>query len=496
MLMKLIYFFIILFSASLLAQETDVPLKAQESDGTIKRVRAFLYHNHWGRKEVRIESAALPKVGSVNPVFGYGRDTDDDGKIDTWFMIDSDEGLKIHHIKTRQQWGLDVIEHQLLKRYESSRKSHISAAYGAIFGFLLMSVSHGWSSERELWRELMDIEEFSLRLHRSRSSGEITREQWEDSVDLIVAAYDQTIKRFERATGKEYWALAGADIVLWATGGIIAKFLSKGIGVIGRPVAQTAIMKDARIAVTRIAKGIKEKAHSQLIRFRGLKGTLVNALAAQAVKKRFPSQMRALMARNILYRKVIPPIMRTGIAVKKAALDWNYIAFMTGLQLTTEAFANSSEVWSSNPTTFARNVLSHPDIIQNVTYMSSNAFLMTAASHGIRAKGMRFAICGFIAMANSTISNIVIRGERDYERITLDTGWEAVVGNAQIQLDLAALKHFEQRAMRTGNPQMKLLGWAVVFVDQALGFAGYSKAAEYVSQNDKVDVQLVPVLAE
>jgi len=218
-------------------------------------------------------------------------------------------------------------------------------------------------------------------------------------------------------------------------------------------------------------------------------------IAAQTVRTQFPRQMRGLMAKNTLMKKLVPFVVRSGIAVKKALYDWKYIAFMGSLQISTEAFANRSEVYSPNPTTFAKNVLTHPDIIQNVGFMTTNAFFMTAASHGIRPRGVRFAACGFIALGNSSFTNFVIKGENDYQRVALDSGWEAIIGNTQVQIDLAALKHFEQKAAASGNPRLKLLGWAVVLVDQAAGFAGYSLATRSLNR-ETPDVQLVPVMAE
>jgi hypothetical protein len=174
---------------------------------------------------------------------------------------------------------------------------------------------------------------------------------------------------------------------------------------------------------------------------------------------------------------------------------------MAGIQLTTESFAHSSEVMSSSPTQFAKNVLTHPEIMQNVTYMTTDAYLMTAASLAIRPKGMRYATCGFIALGNSAVTNLVIKGEADYQRIALDTGWEAVVGNAQVQLDLKALSHFEEAAQKAKNPKLKLIGWAIVLVDQTAGFLGYSYATRALRPDEAEktktpDIQLVPVLVE
>lgn len=481
-------------------EEIRVRLTVQTVDSSTK-VQAYHYTNHWGRREIRLEADTLPRFGKVNPILGYGRDTDDDGNIDTWFMIDSDKGMVHYQLKSSMPWAHDAVEKELFKLYKSSAGAHFAAAYGAVFGFLMMSISHGFASERELWREIMDLEEFGLRLDRSMKSGELTREQWREAAALLGDGYSETIARFEKATGGDYWKLVGADMALWATGGIIVKGIMKVAKFVGRPISTTSVGQSTIRAVKKLVGGITDRARAQMTRFRSAAGVPVNALAAGMFKQNFPRTMRALMAKNLLMRKMVPIVVRPALAIKKAAREWKYIAFMAGIQITTESFAHSSEVMSSNPTQFAKNVLTHPEIMQNVTYMTTNAYLMTAASLAIKPKGIRYTTCGFIALGNSGITNLVIKGETDYQRVALDTGWEAIIGNAQVQLDLKALSHFEEAAQKAKNPKLKLLGWAIVLVNQTAGFIGYSYATRAIrpDETEKAktpDIQLVPVLAE
>lgn len=490
----------VLFSFSVWGEEIRVRLTVQTLDGTSK-VQAYHYTNHWGRREVRLEADTLPRFGKVNPILGYGRDTDDDGNIDSWFMIDDEKGLVRYTLNSSMPWAHDAVEKQLFKLYKSSAGAHFAASYGAVFGFLMMSVSHGFASEKELWREMMDLEEFSLRLDRSMKRGELTREQWREAAALLGDGYSETIARFEKATGGDYWKLVAADMALWATGGIIVKGIVKVAKFVGRPISTTSVGQSTIRAVKKIMGGITDRARAQMTRFRLAAGVPVNAVAAGMFKQNFQRTMRALMSKNLFMRKMVPMVVRPAMALKKAAREWKYIAFMAGIQITTESFAHSSEVMSSSPTQFAKNVLTHPEIIQNVTYMTTDAYLMTAASLAIKPKGIRYATCGFIALGNSAITNFVIKGETDYKRVALDTGWEAIIGNAQVQLDLKALSHFETAAQKAKNPKLKLLGWAIVLVDQTAGFLGYSYATQAI-QPDKEektqapDIQLVPVLAE
>ena len=463
-----------------------VNINAQTRDGGIYRVNAYQYMNAYGKREVRLESNI---VGAVQ---GYGRDTDDDGKIDTWFMLDRNEGLIVVPLASNQAWGTDAVQGQLFRRYQSSLVASASSAYGSVMSRLLVSAASAYASLDVLWRELIDLEEFNIRLARAKERGEIESQQWMEAADLMMKGYDETIKRFERSMSGQYWTLTGADVGLWATGGVIVRGIGRAMSVIGRPLANAPVVSSAREVYNAIASKFVHRYRREMARWRVLRGMPARVVATSVFNQRFPSTMRSLMGKNALLRKVVPAVARTGAGFRMATLGWRYIAFMTTLQLSTEAFAHYDEVKSPDPTQFAQNVLSHPEIMQNVSYMTSNAYLMTAASHSVRRPRLKFALGGFVAMSNSGISNLVIRGERDYRRVALDTSWEAVIGNAQIQLDLRALAHFERAAARNNNPRLRLIGWAVVFVDQVAGFAGYSAATTMIEGQPK-DVKLIPV---
>jgi hypothetical protein len=491
---KLLVLFLICFSGfSAYAKEVVAKLTVETSSGPTK-IRVFQYKNAWGRNEVRFEATSLPRLGTVNPILGYGRDTDDNGTIDTYFMIDIDQGLVVTKLESKHPWGQEAIQKVLFKNYKSKLRAHVSAAYGAVFGLALISISNAFESEREFWRTLVDLEEFYIRLLDAKKNNLLTIKQYNVSIDFLHHGYQKAAEDMSKAKGEDYWKDVGTDIALYVTGAIAIKWAAKGIKWLGKPISQIGIVQNSRAMVTKLIGKITTKIEARIQQLAHLKGLPLTMVGVQAFKKSFPMQMRGLMAKNIIYRKMIPIAWRSSNAFRKAVKGWKYIAFMTSLQLGTEAYARYDEVKSSDPTEFAKNVLTHPDIFANVSYMSSNAFLMTAASHGFKAKKMKFAACGFIALGNSTISNLVIKGSTDYERVALDTSWEALIGNAQIQVDLASLSYFERLSQKLHNPKLKLIGYAIVLVDQSAGFIGYSKATEALQASE--NLQMVPVLVE
>lgn len=467
------------------AGETKTDINAQTGSG-IYRVNAYNYLNSWGRREVRLESNI---VGAVQ---GYGRDTDDDGKVDTWFMLSREEGLMVIPLPSRQTWGHDVVRTQLFKRYQNSALASAASAYGSVMSMVLVSSASASSALDRFWRELIDLEEFAIRLKRSKDQGHLNHDQWRESVDLLMKGYDEALGKFDHAMGPQYWTLVGADIGLWVSGGIILKGAGKALAFLGKPLSGLPLVSSCKEVYKAIAGKFIHRYRREMARLRVIRGVSAKVLTTSALKQGFPRTMRSLMSKNMLLRRSVPVVGRLGAGMRKATLGWRYIAFMGGLQLATESFAHYDEVKSPDPTEFAKNVMNHPEIIQNVSYMTSDAYLMTVASHSVKKPKLKFAMGGFIAMTNSGITNLVIRGDRDYKRVALDTSWEAVIGNAQIQLDLKALSHFERLAEKNKNPRLKFIGWAIVLVDQVAGFAGYS-AATAVIDGERKDVKLVPV---
>lgn len=479
----------LLSSTFAFSQGTHVKLLARTADGGHVSVHVYRYTNSWGLKEVRLES------GLVHATLGWGRDTDDDGKVETWFMLNDTEGMTVHTFATNDPWGTDALQNQLFTRYASTLKMKVSAVYGDVVGVLMMSVASAQASQDELYRSLVDMEEYMIRMQRARAQGHLTRDQWNASVKILKTGLQQSIDKFNQAMGARYWELAAADAALWASGGILVKGLARAFTPVAQILSRTALVSGAMEAMQKMGAAFVERYRTQMARLQHLAAAPIELVAANVFKRGFPLTMRALMAKNLLLRMTLPTLLRVPGGIKQSFYGWKYIAFMTALQLGTEAMAHEREVYSPNPTDFAENVLTHPEIMQNVGYMSSDAFYMTVATNTLRRPRARYAACAFIALTNSTVTNVVIKGDRDYHRLALDTGWEAIIGNAQIQIDLGALAYFERQAVERGNPRLKLLGWAVVLVDQVAGFAGYSAATTWIEGKQK-QVQLVPVVAQ
>lgn len=106
-------------------------------------VRALSYTNDLGGREIRLESALLPKINrKINSIIGYGRDLDDDGKIETWFLIEQNRGIYKFVAECEDTSCEKTIRNKVFNNYTKSSKMLFYSAYAsliAIFSFLLIT---------------------------------------------------------------------------------------------------------------------------------------------------------------------------------------------------------------------------------------------------------------------------------------------------------------------------------------------------------------------
>lgn len=490
------------------ANETHKSIEAVTKDGSRHTVHVFSYINSNGTREVRIESGAMLRFADgINPTLGYGRDLDDDGTIDTWFMYDYEEGYKTYQAQGQAPWSYDVIQNKLFRSYSSTAKMHIDAVVSSLLSYVSIAVSHAYESQQELDWEMMDLAELKIRIARQQLLGphQISAKQLALANQLLAEAYTRAIQRFDAATGKEYWTLGGADVGLWATGGIVMRWAGaalsssvKFIGKLGAPLG-SGLKPIMEKFVGKIQVNLAAAATELKFTRNASLQVAVRAMNKAAFRKAYRSMARTLIAKGRIGRAVYKAQKTILVGAGEVAKQWKYIAFSTGIQVAAETEAHGNEVQDSDPAVMARKVLGQPEIQQNVGYMTMETVLMTAMGGVVKRRGMRFLACGFIALTDSAVINVFIKRDHDYKRIALDTGWEVGIGNAQVMADLTAINYFEKLATRTNRKEVKLLGYVVAFVDQAVGYYTYSRATSALNSASSAPAAtpvLVPVYAD
>lgn len=503
----------VLFTALLWIQPTIVGAaeKLVDSEGRSFKVNLSKYKNHNDALEVRIEAAGIPRFASkINPLLGFGRDTDENGKVDTWFFV-TKNGMDVVVLEGQEVDGKDVLAGLLHKKYQSTLMMYVTTATTSIFSYLLLSINEGINIQEEYYRDWMDLEE--VRLHFEKDYNELgstyTWDQLQYQYELTSIGFRAMADKMDKFAKGTFFGYLFADLGLWITGGVVFNWGAKILAKVGLIASETAfvtgvketlfgffekqkgliqnristISEKLRTAKTKVGMKTAQKEVTMALTVTTYKMALKNTLKAQKVKSRLQIAIRKTLK--------IPANIVNG-----AKSEWKYIVMNSGVQIGSEAVARWDEIYDANPATMAKNLLTNPEVIENVGFMTTDTVMMTGISKSLKTTKAKFMASGAIAMTNSSIMNFAIKEEANLSRVALDTTWETLIGNAQVQLDLKALEYFEKMAQKKNNPKIKLVGYVIALVDMGVGYVAYSKVTSAVEKSEGPKVMLVPVLAE
>lgn len=501
--------------------DADIDQTITDSNGNTFKVALIPYKNKNDTLEVRIEATALPRFASkINPLLGFGRDIDGNGKIDTWFFVTQD-GLDTYEKEGNDSRGRDILGDLLIKKYRSTFFMYVNSTTTSIFSYLLMSFDASITSYEDYYRDWMDLEE--VRLNFEKDVAELrttyTRDQIEYNLKLREIGLKEMNDRMARFEKQTFWGYAIADVGLWITGGIIFKWGAKILAKIGAVTSETAFataVKDTflgffekqKALVEKRLSAVKEKLHVSKATKEAAKKETALVLTKETYKVAMSNTLKAQQSKNKLHAAVMKVIKIPKNVYQGAKSEWQYIAMNATVQVGSEAAARYDEIYDENPAVMAQNLITNPEVIENVGFMSADTILMTGVSKSLKTTKARFMASGAIALTNSSIMNFAIKDSADLARVALDTSWETIIGNGQVQLDLKALEYFEKMAQKKGNPKIKLVGYAIALVDMAAGYVVYSKVTsklddmeeakkkEKEKSNTEPKVMLVPILAE
>lgn len=490
-----------------------------DSEGNTFKVALIEYKNQNDEMEVRIEASAIPRFASkINPLLGFGRDLDGNGKIDTWFLV-TQNGMDLVEKEGKDTKGRDVLGDILVKKYRSTFFMYVNAATTSIFSYLLMSFDASITSYEDYYRDWMDLEQVRITFEKDLKNlgSTYTRDQIAFQYELReigLKEMNDRMARFEKAT---FWGYALADVGLWVTGGIIFKWGAKILVKIGAVASETAFIntvketffgffeKQKALVQGRLS-AVKDKLHLSKTGKEVAAKEATVVLSKETYKQAITSTIKAQQSKNrihIALKKVIKIPKNIFQGVKS---EWQYIAMNSGVQILSEGVARYDDIYDENPLVMAQNLLTNREVIENVGFMSADTILMTGVSKSLKTTKAKFMASGAIALTNSSIMNFAIKDSADLTRVALDTGWEAIIGNAQLQLDLKALEYFEKMAQKKGNPKIKLVGYVIALVDMSVGYVTYSKVTTKLDEmdeqkkaekeNNQPKIMLVPVLAE
>jgi hypothetical protein len=430
----------------------------------------------------------------------FSRDLDGDRKPDAWFYRSESGVLQSLDRPAATSHGWDVasqiLEEQLLDQGAGKDRWIAGVAFNAVLGQLSFTIAHSQALEQSVLADEINIQSLQLLAHR------ISRKDPRDPSIRVLQGIasrglDDLIQRLETQEARRLAGGLVADAaLLFLTGGLGRGLVAAERWAVAR-IGGTTAGRAAAAAFERYTLALR----SSLGRLGGRTATqaLAHAEAQMLARLAPPEAMRVALrgwtSRSQVARLAGQGLQRVADVVKAGASQWRYILLTQSLQVGAELLSRGRELYDPNPIIMAQKFASNEEFIQNFLYMSNETFWMAGLSTYFQRPASRVIACGILSLVDSTIMNYAIKRTMDPERQALDTGWEVVIGNAQTQIDLAALRASQAAATRSGNPRLKLLGYAVVVLDQGSGYYAYSEASQALNdRRNTVETHLVPVM--
>ncbi len=453
--------------------------------------------NSFGVKEVRGDATGFPRfLKGLNPTLFYGRDLNQNGKMDTWFFL-KENGVIVVSKEGNRPLGQDILPEILKNHFQTSAKMYLTTSTITVLSYLFFTANEMQSEKSQFYTDWINLEELNLRVVNEikNPSGIMNQEQLHYQKELIHFGFLNLHSQLNKFQTRDIFGYIAADIGMWLGGGIIIKWGGKLLSTPLKMISESSVYKYISENIARFFETQKEmiasKLESTTLKVEKSKERTRNNLLKLTPKNWSQKLKLSLSALNVK-TKLLEGSNAFLTGVKS---EWRYIVLNSSIQGLAEGASRFNEIKDPNPLIMAKNLFGNPEVQQNMGFMALDTVLMTGVSKNLKTVKARFMASAFIAITNSTLINVFIKKENDVNRIMVDTGWEALIGNGQVQLDLMALSYFEQLGNKMNNPNLKLLGYAVVLVDQGIGYYTYSKVSEKTDQvDDKLKKVLVPII--
>ena len=496
-----IFIYSLLISSAVLATTDSLyHFKIADSEGNISKISIHPYINQTGTFEVRIDAAGIPRLfDKLNPTIAYGRDLNHNNKIDTWFFL-TETGISVIEKEGSDTYGRDILGQLVNNQFKTSSKAYLSSATTTALSYLFFTADEIKSSGEEFYYDWINLEELNLAITKEEKDHKLgmSYEQMMANRELVSIGFKDLADQMEKLQNRDLYGYLALDVGAWLTGGVIIKWGGKLLATPLKMLSETTFVKYLSENLSKYVGAQQEKL---ALKFNQIKESFNNSKSKEKLvvvktvisKNIWRSQLKMSLKAIQIKNKLLGFSMNIFKGVRN---EWKYIALNASIQTAAEGYARFDEIDDENPLVMANNLFTNKEFQQNIGFMTMDTVLMTGVSRSLKTTKAKFMACGMIAMTNSSIINFVVKKEENYQRVAMDTSWEAIIGNSQVQMDLAALTFFEKLSKKKNNPKLQLLGYAFVLVDQAVGYYSYSRASDAVNSIGEARPVLVPILAE
>ncbi len=438
-----------LFSLSLFASDSvsilSIPLNNSRVD-----VKIFDFINDRQQREMRFETANLAQV-----VLGFGRDIDRDGIIETFFVFGKN-GIATYIKNSPRLTSWERASAVLREHAKYSGKDYFNSLAESLTSFLFFGMEHLLQAQATYYQDWMDLTELTMVLEQNHKF--MTRDEYIYGLNLTIEANQLAYERLDHALGSGQALRWAGDVGMWLSGAVLLKWAARTL--------------KAPLRMAGVGVKVTLKTYQQTVR----------------------QSIRAITLKSSLHRS--KNVIVKGLKNMKA--EWKYIAASLAAQGTAETYSYYDEVKDPNPATLALNLLHHPEVKENVSISLMDTLLMTGAAGVGQTKFARFAMIGTVGVVSSLSVGVGLSGSQSGQRLLFDSAWGLGVDAGQTMIELNILHRFNEAALKSRKPHLKIVGYAVVFVSQVASFYAYSRAAQWVDPRSDLtegEIQLVPILA-
>ncbi len=452
----------------------------------------------------------------------YGRDLNGDKIVDFSIKWKTSELVMIERPSKRLD-GWDVIPDILMFDLHVHKRPFSQLVLNGIFSTVFFTkVAHD-SFMSKLMFEQMNVMDLEARAERLRKAGADSR-VLSVYYETILRHWDEILANISSEAYKE--SLLGIlDLGVLKYGGSVFKWVGSKTGqvaptahAISRYVSESfsptvaksvswLSKKDMSRSIMGLynsfRRGIVRKATTRIaalnVKFKNILSPVMKptgAIAAKAVAWSAAQEthiaIRSISARNMLEKfawKSASALFKTSKAV---GANLPYVLPTAGIQVAAELLARQKEIFYAPPAVVEEQYM---QMGQNVSYMTLDSMTQATVISMMSDEVKRTTICGVFSFVNSLGFNLAMQGEPNPYRQSLDTHWE-IGGALQTQMDIQSIRYFDEMAFRSGNPKLKLVGYAFAFVSQMAGYAGYSVASKKVEAlSEEPRLAIIPLLS-
>jgi hypothetical protein len=413
----------------------------------------------------------------------YGRDLDSDGRYDSWFFTNADGDWMSQDRPSTDPDGWDTASVLIATQLElDGRRWLLGILLQGAFRNLTITGGQLQRLNERIRNETLHLKAAEIqmsRIEREDPASPLLPELHE----TLALGWDHVGELSGSKNARTYGALVAVDVGL----SFLSASAFKALGVVGRwalpRVTETAAGQAGARFYSRYLARTATRAAAAAARFRAGARKATDAAGAAAVRsamnwatmtaeRRVVATLRWLDARGAVSNAVARGLRVLGGTLRRGYAQKRYIGGTELMQLLAEGYQRRQTLLDPNLIVMADRVTSDEELLRNMMFMTSEAFLMTSVHGNARLSvPRRFVICGLIGMVNSTATTLFFKSSLDPAGTLADGGWEALIGNSQVFVDTELLPHLLKSA---AIPGARPLGFALAMVDQAAGFTAYS----------------------